>query len=301
MEEEFLHWLRSRIKPRHPLLLGIGDDASVIEKRDGHIVVTTDAVLEGVHFKSDVEPEAVGYKAAAVSLSDIAAMAAEPIALYAASALPHDYGGEYARRMVEGLLKAVEPFGAQLAGGDYTLWKNPAAVVTTVVGVTRRPIRRSGAKVGDSICVTGEFGGSSLGKHLNFTPRVRESLRLAKDFNINSMIDVSDGLALDLSRMMDASGVGCIVYEEKVPISRAAYELSERDGVSPLKHALSDGEDFELLFTVAPSDARRLIKDRSIGVPLSVIGEVVSERGMWLVRKDGRKEPLKPEGFTYGR
>lgn len=300
MEEEFLRWLYRRVRTEEPLIVGVGDDCSVIKKQDGNIVVTTDAVLEGVHFGSGVEPERVGYKAAAVSLSDIAAMGAEPLALYAASALPCNYGGEYARRVVEGLLSAVEPFGVQLGGGDYTLWRNPVVVVTTVVGVARNPIKRNGAKNGDIICVTGEFGGSSLGKHLDFTPRVKEALYLVDNFDIHSMIDVSDGLSLDLSRMMDVSGVGCVLYEEKIPISEAAYELSERDGISPLEHALSDGEDFELVFTLPPKEAERLIKKKIEGVSVTAIGEVTLKGGMWLIGKDERGTALKPKGYIYG-
>jgi thiamine-monophosphate kinase len=302
MEDEFLRWIYKRMsKFKPPLLVGVGDDCAVLGLKEKKIVVTTDAILEGVHFDFKASPEDVGYKSAAVSLSDIAAMGAKPVALFAASALTFKYGGKYARRMVEGIIEALEPFGAQLAGGDYTLWSHPVVIVTTAVGTVEKPLLRSGAKPNDLICVTGTLGGSILGKHLRFTPRVNEALYLSQNYKINAMMDISDGLSLDLSRMMEASKTGCVIYEERIPVSSAAVELAKKDGVSPLKHALSDGEDFELIFTLPKKEAERLLKDSRIETQVTVIGEVQRKKGIWIRRNNGIKERLKPEGYIHGK
>ncbi|MCX7703061.1 MAG: thiamine-phosphate kinase [Planctomycetota bacterium] len=302
MEDRFLKWLYERMSFfKKPLLVGVGDDCAVLAPQKEKIVVTTDTILEEVHFKPDTSPEDVGYKAASVSLSDIAAMGAKPLVLFAAAALPYKHSGGYAKRIVEGILDALGMFGVQLAGGNYALWSYPAAVTTTALGVSAKPLLRSGAKPNDLICVTGSLGGSILEKHLRFTPRVNEALYLSQNYKINAMMDISDGLALDLSRMMEASKTGCIIFESKLPISEDAIRLSKKDGISPVRHALSDGEDFEILFTMPKQEAKRLLNDKKIRIPISVIGEVSRERAMYFVRANGKKERLKPEGYIHGK
>jgi thiamine-monophosphate kinase len=162
----------------------------------------------------------------------------------------------------------------------------------------RGPVRRSGARIGDSILVTGPLGGSILQHHLDFTPRVREGLRLNEVADLHAMIDVSDGLAKDLYHICEESRCGAVLSADAIPISKAAQDLAARDGKSPLDHALTDGEDFELVFTVSAADAERLICDQPIaGITLRRIGEIVAD-GYWL-EQAGRKVPLEPRGFEH--
>jgi thiamine-monophosphate kinase len=170
----------------------------------------------------------------------------------------------------------------------------------TIIGeaTERGAVLRSGAKVGDWIFVTGPLGGSILGKHLDFTPRVREALELHRHADLDAMIDISDGLAKDLHHICEESHCGALVKAEGIPIAEAARELATRDGRSPLDHALSDGEDFELVFTVSAEDGARLLAEQPIsGIRLSHIGSIVAE-GYW-IEEAGIRRPLEACGFEH--
>jgi thiamine-monophosphate kinase len=157
-------------------------------------------------------------------------------------------------------------------------------------------VKRSGARPGDWLLVTGPLGGSILGKHLDFTPRVREALRLHEAADLRAMIDVSDGLAADVHHLCAESGCGAVLRAEAVPVSEAARAMN--DGRSPLEHALGDGEDFELVFAVAPADGERLLRTQPVpGVTLHRIGEGV-EAGLWL-EEGGRRRALPPTGYVH--
>ena len=150
--------------------------------------------------------------------------------------------------------------------------------------------------------MTGELGGSVLGRHLSFVPRVAEARRLARTVTLHAMIDLSDGLSTDLGHLGEESGVGAEVEAEAVPISADAQYLAETDGRPALEHALNDGEDFELLFAVGPEDGERLVAKNPLeGVPLSRIGRVTENRETTLVCTDGRREPLEPHGWEHFR
>jgi thiamine-monophosphate kinase len=166
------------------------------------------------------------------------------------------------------------------------------------------PLRRSGARPGDRIVVTGAFGGSILGRHFDFEPRVTEALALAKMFRLHAGMDISDGLALDLSRLAAESRVGAIVDTDRVPIHDDAFRLAERDGRTPLEHALGDGEDFELLLAVEPNIAKSMLAHSARcapanAIPLTDIGEFTAEPGLWQRAAGGPVRPLTPSGWEH--
>jgi thiamine-monophosphate kinase len=267
-------------------------------------VVTVDMLTEGVDFdlRRD-DPRRVGHKCLAANLSDLAAMAARPLAGVVALCLPRQGGMELAVALYEGMLPLAERYNLAIAGGDTNSWDGPAAVSITLLGeVTRRgPLQRNGARPGDRIVVTGTFGGSILGRHLDVRPRVEEALKLHAAYELRAGIDVSDGLSLDLARLADESGLGAVLDPAAVPIADDARRLAVQlaDGSTGLDHALSDGEDFELILAVPPDEARRMLADRPLDVPLADIGCFVAERGLWLMETGGGKKPLEPRGWEH--
>jgi thiamine-monophosphate kinase len=305
MEADLIAWLRQHLPPHPRLLLGPGDDAAVLSlSTSAGCVITTDMLTDQVDFVLDqCDPRRVGRKALAVNLSDIAAMAARPIAAVIALALPRSGGMQLALDLYAGLLPLAEEFGVAIAGGDTNSWDGPLVISVTVIGETteRGPLRRAGAQPGDAIIVTGTLGGSILGRHFDFTPRVREALLLHQRYQLHAGMDVSDGLSLDLSRLAAESGCGAVLNLPQIPVSPAAVELarSQPAGGTALDHALSDGEDFELLLAVPPAEARRMIAERPLETPLTVIGEFVSEPRLWQVNAAGSRSPLKPRGYEH--
>ncbi|MEX2169395.1 MAG: thiamine-phosphate kinase [Pirellulales bacterium] len=305
MELAFVTHLRQRLPTSHPLLrIGPGDDAAVLAAMgERGIVVTTDLLTDGVHFDlASTEPRRVGHKALGVNLSDLAAMAAEPVAVVISLALPLSRERlELAKELYEGMLALAERFDVAIAGGDTNTWDGPLVISVTALGRTtpRGPLLRSGARPGDRLLVTGELGGSILGRHLDCEPRVREALLLHERYDLHAGMDVSDGLALDLSRMCEASGVGAIVDVDRVPISGAANELSRRDPqTTALEHALSDGEDFELLLAVPPDAASRIVHDQAVECGIRDVGEFTAEPGL-RQRTADQISPLAPRGYVH--
>jgi thiamine-monophosphate kinase len=303
METAFIQWLRRRVTTDPRVPLGIGDDAAILEvPPDRQCVVATDMVMDGVDFRlAEHSPASVGRKSLAINLSDLAAMGARPVAAFVAIALPRQHGGELARGLYDGLLALARQYDTLLAGGDTNSWDGPLVVSVTAVGdVPRgRAWLRRGARPGDQILVTGDFGGSLLGKHLDFVPRVREARWLADHAAVRAAIDVSDGLSLDLSRICEESGCGAVIELDAIPISAAARELSARQPErSPLDRALADGEDFELILAVAPDEAERLVGLQPLDVPLARIGEFVPDKGLWR-RAEGGLAPLAPRGYEH--
>ncbi len=305
MEQQFIAWLRTRLPP-HPLLrLGAGDDAAVLRMAGiEECVITVDLLTEGVDFLlADVDPRRVGRKALAVNLSDLAAMAARPLAAVLAVALPRKGGRELAVQLYEGILPLAEKYDLAIAGGDTNSWDGPLVITATLLGrvTARGPLLRKGALPGDRIVVSGAFGGSILARHFDFEPRVNEALLLNERYELHAGMDVSDGLAIDLSRLVGESGVGAIVDADRVPIHDDARRLASRsnDGRTPLVHALGDGEDFELLLAVPPGEARRMLAEQPLGVPLTDIGEFTVEPGLWQREAGGPVRPLTPSGWEH--
>jgi thiamine-monophosphate kinase len=305
MERELIHWLRERL-PSHPLLrLGLGDDAAVLRMAEvDECVVTVDMLMDQVDFQlAQLDPRRVGRKALAANLSDLAAMAAKPLAGVIALALPRQGGLELAVSLYEGLLPLAEEHQLAIAGGDTNSWDGPLAISITLLGevVGRGPLCRGGAQPGDRILVTGSFGGSILGRHLDFEPRVREALTLHARYELHAGIDVSDGLSLDLAHILEESHCGAVLRAETIPIADDARRLAERlaDGSTPLEHALGDGEDFELILAVPPPEARRMLAEQPVGVPLSDIGQFVAEPGLSIQDAAGPARPLVPRGWEH--
>lgn len=305
MEREFVDWLRKRIPAHLTPALGVGDDAALVEiaGQSGGLI-TTDLLMDGVDFDlRECDPRRAGRKALAVNLSDIAAMAGRPLAAVIALALPRDGALELAKALYEGLIPLAERFQVAIAGGDTNTWTGPLAVSVTLLGVPGDlgPLRRDGAHAGDAIVVTGQFGGSLLGRHFDFEPRLAEARVLQERFGALGAIDVSDGLSLDLARFAAASGLGAAIDLSRVPIAPAAAERSRQltDGSTPLDHALADGEDFELILAMPPQEAERAIAAAPFEVSLTVIGEFVREPGLWSISPSGARLPLVPSGYEH--
>ncbi len=310
MEAEFIAWLRSRLPAPPPsLTVGPGDDAAVIDtSRMSGLVATTDMLMDGVDFRlAEADPRRIGRKALAVNLSDLAAMGAEPVAALVSLSLPRSGGFALVRELYEGLLPLAEEFGTAIAGGDTNAWDGPLVISVTALGrmALRGPLLRSGAKPGDAVVVTGELGGSILGKHFDFTPRVREAVALSSRNDVHAAMDISDGLLLDLSRLCAESGCGAELDLAAVPIAAAAYQLAELrpNTGTALDHALGDGEDFELLLAMAAEDSHAARRDQPLladhGVRLTQIGQFVSEPGLWSVDSAGVRRKLEPRGYQH--
>lgn len=298
-ESALIDWIRRRARRGSDVRIGIGDDTALVSSRR-QVLVTTDMLLDGIHFRSNVDPpRRIGWKAMACNLSDIAAMGGRPTVAVVAVGLPKRFPARSTHALLGGLLEAAARFGVRIVGGDTNASRSGVIVAVTLLGeCDGRPLTRSGARVGDAVCVTGTLGGSILGKHLRFLPRIAEALDLKRHHRIHAMMDVSDGLLLDTSRLARASGVGIALEEARIPVSAAATRLSRRTGRSPLQHALSDGEDFELLFTLPMGEARRLVEGSRFGGLVSRIGEVVRS-GLHLVGSNGRWRAVRPRGYEH--
>lgn len=302
-EFDYIRWIRGQTLVGSGVLVGPGDDCAVLAPRSRAMLVTTDMLMEGVDFVlAEVDPVAIGRKSIAVNLSDIAAMAGVPTAVVVSVSLPKHPPGRTTRELAEqlyrGMREVADGFGVPIVGGDTNTWDNGLVISVTALGeVTERgAVLRSGAQPGDVIFVTGRVGGSILGRHLAPTPRIREALALHQVVNLHAMIDISDGLAADLSHILTESRCGAVLLEEAIPIHDDAIALSQRTGRTPLLHALNDGEDFELIFTASAADAA-ILEERS-PVPVYRIGECVTDQGLWL-EESGDRVPLTPAGWIH--
>jgi thiamine-monophosphate kinase len=300
------------------LRVGIGDDAAVLHPRLGsEWVVTTDAFLEDVHFLRKAHPpRVVGYKALARATSDIAAMGAHARYFFLTLGLPAACAGAWLDDFLKGMAHGAHRFGTILAGGDTTKYPKVVISITVVGEIERgRTLLRSGARPGDLLCVSGRLGEAELGlrlvqkgwhkqrrwaggvlkKHLRPEPRLALGEWLAARRFATSMIDTSDGLSTDLGHICQASGVGAVVWAEKIPAVKVPRELA-RLSLDPLQLALHGGEDYELLFTVPRKFSGRLPREAS-GIPLTVIGEITREKKIVLIGSDGRGAQLRPGGW----
>jgi len=300
-EFEYIRWLRGQMPSDPRVATGVGDDCAVLAGAGGDDwLVTTDMLLDNVHFVlENTDPRRIGRKAMSVNLSDIAAMAGRPVAAVVAVGLPSSAPESLARELFLGLKERADEFQTVIIGGDTNSWNGPLTLSVTLLG-QKGPagaILRSGARPGDWLFVTGSLGGSILGKHLDFTPRLREGLLLAKQTSLRAMIDISDGLAADANHIAEESGCGILLHAENVPIAPTAFQMN--DDKSPLEHALSDGEDFELLFAVPADEGKRLLALQPLpGITLHHVGECVADAGLWL-REAGQRRPLPPTGYVH--
>jgi len=307
-EFSFIEYLRKKIPASGRVCVGIGDDAAVLSiEKSKQLVVSTDVIVESVDFRiKDLNPEKIGRKALAVNLSDIAAMGASPTAFVISIGKPAHVSAAWLRRFYKGLLALAKQYDAPCVGGDFSRSKEFFASITIFGEVSpHHLVKRAGAKPGDWIAVTGALGGSILRHHYDFTPRVQEGIFIAGHITPTAMIDISDGLIQDLSHILKASAVGAFLDLNKIPVSRDARKLSCGNEEKAFARALSDGEDFELLFTVPPW--RKIMLEKSWAkqfprVPLAWIGKI--EGGMPRISwcRDGEKvEPpkLARKGFSH--
>ena len=307
MERQFVEELRQRLPAQPQLRLGVGDDAAVLRlAARSDCVVTSDLLADGTHFRLPTDDlRRVGRKALAVNLSDLAAMAAQPVAAVVSLLLPEGNALAAARRLYEGMLPLAERFGVSIAGGDTNCWQGKLAVSVTALGQTtaRGALRRDGAQPGDCLLVSGTLGGSRLGKHFDFTPRVREALKWHRSYTIHAGMDISDGLAIDLHRLCYASGWGAELNLEKIPVSQAAerWAAVSRSGRSPREHALSDGEDFELLLAAPPSAAEAMLREcNTADCRLTHIGQITESPAVVTRDSAGEIHELPTLGYEHG-
>jgi len=329
-EFELIRLLTRDLPANATVVVGPGDDCAVLElgAPDREFLFKTDAVVEGVHFATGTPPEKIGRKALGRCLSDVAAMAGTPTAALVTLGLPRDFQAEFVAGMYRGLGALAKQHGVAVVGGETTLSPGGLFVSVALLGwvVRGRAVRRAGARVGDAIFVTGELGGSLAGKHLEFAPRLEEARWLAEHFAVHAMIDLSDGLAGDLRHLLRAGGVGAELLARAIPISPAARQRSRVAGRAPtaaavpgrshsgtagppsagggkpaLLAALTDGEDFELLFTLAGADAGRLRhawQRRFPKLRLSCIGKITAGDRAIVRDRDG-VWPLPERGYVH--
>jgi len=283
------------VKTDRSVVKGIGDDAAVLSwAKDKFLLATADMLIEDKHFKRSASPEKIGWKALCCGLSDIAAMGGMPRWALVSCAFPEGLALSYVDKIYSGIKKAARRFGVNIVGGDTNASKKIILDVTVLGEARKRDlVLRGTAKVGDFVFVTGSLGGSISGRHLNFIPRLKEARILVRNFKINSMIDLSDGLSSDLHHILKQSGAGAIIYKELIPKSKEAKSI---------ENALHDGEDFELLFTMSKKEGNRLLDLRSklFDIPVTRIGTVTDKTlGVKIVDIFGRAKDLKPKGFRH--
>jgi thiamine-monophosphate kinase len=292
-EFDFIEWVRAQQKPSETVTVPAGDDLAVMRwAGDDLLLVGADQVLDGVHFDSAVHsPRQIGRKVMNRNLSDCAAMACLPAGAVVTAALPRGAGLEYAKELYLGMREAADKFDCPIVGGDTATWDGKLTLSATILGKSAgiKPVVRCCAKPGDGIYVTGPLGGSLLGRHMTFEPRIAIARKLASLNSVTAMIDVSDGLSRDLGHVCRASNVGAVVMASLVPVHEDAIEMRRRDGRSPLEHALHDGEDYELLFTGQPA----------FYFASTRIGTITAEPGVWLQAADGSREALESKGWEH--
>ena len=306
-ELELIQLLTRSLATNKSVVVGPGDDCAVLDLGvpDREFLFKTDALVEGVHFTADTSPEKIGRKALARCLSDIAAMAGTAHAALVTLGLPRAFKPEMVERIYAGMDALARQHSVAIVGGETTLNPERTFISVALLGAVAKGqvVLRSGAKVGDAVFVTGELGGSRARKHLDFEPRLAEAHWLAGHFSLHAMIDVSDGLATDLRHLLKASGVGAELLKSAIPVSRAAKEAARASASAklPLLAALTDGEDFELLFTVAGKDAVPLLDawNKQLATPrLSCIGKITDGHTVTLRDKHGLL-PMPVRGFDH--
>jgi len=305
-ENEFVRRLARRFPVRQPVEVGIGDDGAVLRcSTDERTVIVTDMLLDGVHFElREIDVRLAGRKAIAVNLSDLAAMACLPTAAFVSIAVPKGMSAAHDRfldDLYSGIEELTREYDFCLAGGDTNTWHGPFAINVCLTGrpMRNRPVLRSGARVGDSLFVTGPLGGSlRSGRHLIFSPAFEAAQWLVDHAQVNAMMDISDGLSMDLHRMMAASHAGAILNAHQIPIhDDVSASLSDEQR---LHCALADGEDFELLLSVPAVDAVSLRSHAlQVGLMFYEIGTVVEGNAIRLCDEQGHLHPLTVSGWEH--
>ena len=340
-ERDLVHRIQQHLPPAPDwLLVGIGDDAAVVEPERNRVeVLSVDALVEGIHFdRAFVPPEAIGHRALAVNLSDLAAMGAAPRLALLSLALPPGLPLKDFEGVIAGLARLAAAHRTHVAGGNLTRSPGPLMIDITVVGSVKRrqALTRAGARPGDEIYVSGTLGTSAAGlrmlrtkdtttdakntttedtgvpsvvelctrRYLYPEPRVRLGLLLARNRAASASIDLSDGLADGVRRIAEASGVGVVIDADALPIDAGVRAWFEARGLDPVAEAMTAGDDYELLVTVRPRTRRRLAAAKRCDVPLTRIGACTEGRAAVLrVRTGGTvmDVDLPPGGYDHFR
>jgi thiamine-monophosphate kinase len=306
-EFELIRRLTAALPTNPQVVTGPGDDCAVLDLGlpEQQLLFKTDAVVEGSHFTRETPAEQVGHKALARCLSDIAAMAGTPVAALVTLGLPREFDPQRVEAMYAGLSRLAQRHRVAVVGGETTTSPERVWLAIALLGTVPRgqAVLRSGARAGDALFVTGELGGSLAGRHLDFEPRLAEARWLAEHFPPHAMIDLSDGLAGDLPHLLTASGVGAELLARAIPLSRAARTAAKASAAAKpaLLAALTDGEDFELLFTLPGRLAVPLLdawKRQFPGLALHCIGRIIAGSGIVLRDRHGVR-PLNLHGYEH--
>lgn len=306
-EFELIARLTADLRTGQGVIAGVGDDCAVLEAGgpEQWLLFKTDAIVEGVHFTSESPAGQVGRKALARCLSDIAAMGGRPTYALVTLALPREFETRRIEAIYAGMRALAEEHQVAIVGGETTTSPGGMLISIALLGTVPkgRALLRSAAKTGDAIFVTGELGGSLAGRHLDFEPRLAEARWLSEQFPIHAMIDLSDGLAGDLRHILKASGRGAELLGKAIPVSRAAKLKARQESSAkpPLLAALTDGEDFELLFTL-PSGKAVALRDawakQFSKLKLSCIGKITAEPRLRIVTEQGARD-LTEHGYAH--
>ncbi len=283
--------IKKRFSQDASVVVGPGDDCAVLKLNSSHYqLFTADMLVEGVDFTRHTDMYLVGRKSLAVSVSDIASSGGVPKYAVVSVGLPKDFSVECVDRIVKGIDDLARDHKISIVGGDISSARYLTLNVS-MLGIVEKNnlVLRSNARIGDIVFVSGMLGGAIHGKHLSFVPRIKESRFLVRNYKINAMIDISDGLLQDFGHILKASGKGGIIYEQLVPKSTEAKDL---------KDALCSGEDFELLFTLDRLQARALVLDKRFH--FTAIGEIVDKNyGFELIDDKGRSKQNRFRGFQH--
>ncbi len=309
----FIEWIRNNFQaPPEEVIVGIGDDTAVIKEDKGYLLITKDLLIEDVHFKISFDPFLLGRKSMAVNISDISSMGGEPLYSFLGIGFPKELPWDWIEKFMQGIKEISKEYGIFLIGGD-TCASSKLFISITLVGRTDKAILRSSAREGEFIYVTGNLGDSGAGlhillnklerdephykylveRHLNPTPRVKAGRYLRGI--VSAMIDISDGLSIDLHNLCRESKVGALIYENKIPLSDELKKFCKDIGEEPLKFALRGGEDYELLFTSSKPMEDLIIES----LPISQIGKIEKrEKGIRILR-NGKEEPFPRSGWEH--
>jgi thiamine-monophosphate kinase len=287
-EDRLLDQLLPSLPRNAGVVLGAGDDCAIVESGKPRLLhlLKTDCLVEGIHFARSTPPALVGRKAIVRPLSDFAAMSGLPQFALVTLIVPARRTISWVRQLYRGIEKAARAFNVAVVGGETSNINGPAVISISLTGFVeqKRWVGRVGGKLGDELFVTGRLGGSLRGHHLKFVPRLAESRWLTENFRIHAMMDLSDGLGTDLPRLARASRVGFEVDEAALPLNRGCT----------IRQAISDGEDYELLFAISAKDSRSLLsrwQRKFPNVPLTRIGR--------LNRKSKIKNQRFPRGYVH--
>lgn len=325
-----IHHLTKQFEPKHKSTLkSIGDDAAVIDSGNKKMIISTDLLIEGIHFDMHYVPLMhLGYKAVSVNVSDIYAMNAAPKQITVSIAVSSKYTVEALTELYAGIAHACKHYGVDLVGGDTTAAPSGMVISITVIGEAAEEdiVYRNGAKEGNLICVSGDLGAAYLGlqilerekklflEHPEMEPEfegadylIKRQLKAEARKDIiewmhdvqlkpTSMIDVSDGLASDMMHICKQSAVGCELHESRIPIAEEAYQMALQFNLDPSTCSLNGGEDYELLFTIESEDETKVASNPDI----SIIGQIVKQAdGLVLLSKGGNKFPLQAQGWKH--